>query len=795
VASNSFGTTFGEDQAFTTTSPPVIVTFSSSDVDGSSANLHAVINPEGFDTEYHFEYGHTPAYGSRVPDQDVLLPASQSNEPVSIHLTGLDGGVYHFRVVATSVKGTTYSTDQTFNFYPPVCPNAHLRQQTKSDTLPDCRAYELVSASDAGNTILYGANGPFSPSATSPSRLAYMGSWGAIDGVGSPINDESGDLYMATRTVDGWHTRYVGLPAGEALEVGGPPWTGTQYPNPWIGQLDTLTNPSMSRIVQWDEGHRISDYPYNSVEASNAPYVWDSTTGERVDRWPTNVGTVPNGENFVGKTSASEDLSHFVFTSDIPFAPGGVAGDMYDNDTVNNTLSIVSLDSANHPIQADPLQVSSNGSHILMTTGGVATGIYGRTSGPGVLYMRVDDAITYDIAPGHAVNYVGMTPDGSKVYFTSGENLAADSSDTDTSIDLYMWSESTNSLTLVSKGNDPTTGTTDACSASWTNKCDIVPITFSPGYTDAVGGGGGSPYSDNTIAPENGDIYFLSPEQLHGNNGVDGDENLYDFRNGKLQFVAALDPNSKACVYNINRDPFCATTAVARLETSPDDSQMAFLTGSKVTTYDNAGYSEMYTYTPATETLKCVSCMPNGEPPTSDTDTSHNGRFMTDDGRTFFDTNNALVPQDTNRGNDVYEYVDGRPQLISSGTAPSVNVFGVSSIGSIPGLIGVSANGTDVYFETYDTLVGQDRNGNNVKIYDARTGGGFPFVAPPPGCAAADECHGVGSSAPADTPEGTVPDLGNAGNVQTPARKLHRKARHRRARHRKRTRRRGHRHG
>ena len=38
---------------------------------------------------------------------------------------------------------------------------------------------------------------------------------------------------------------------------------------------------------------------------------------------------------------------------------------------------------------------------------------------PSHLYMRVDEAVTYDVSQGHGVNYVGMTSDGSKVYFTS----------------------------------------------------------------------------------------------------------------------------------------------------------------------------------------------------------------------------------------------------------------------------------------------------------------------------------------------------------------------------------------
>ena len=53
--------------------------------------------------------------------------------------------------------------------------------------------------------------------------------------------------------------------------------------------------------------------------------------------------------------------------------------------------------------------------------------------------MRVNDAVTYDVSQGHDVSYVGMTPDGSKVYFTSART--ADREDHDTSADLYMWSE------------------------------------------------------------------------------------------------------------------------------------------------------------------------------------------------------------------------------------------------------------------------------------------------------------------------------------------------------------------
>ncbi len=95
--------------------------------------------------------------------------------------------------------------------------------------------------------------------------------------------------------------------------------------------------------------------------------------------------------------------------------------------------------------------------------------------------------------------------------------------------------------------------------------------------------------------------------------------------------------------------------------------------------------------------------MPSGAPPTSDVAASQNGLFMTNDGRVFFTTEDALVHGDTNDGLDVYEYVDGRPQLITPGTGETQGTAGFLAVENTPGLVGVSANGTDVYFSTYDT--------------------------------------------------------------------------------------------
>ena len=64
AASNSYGTTYGADQTFTTGyPPPTVQTANASGVSPTTANLTASINPNGPASTYWFEYGTTPALG------------------------------------------------------------------------------------------------------------------------------------------------------------------------------------------------------------------------------------------------------------------------------------------------------------------------------------------------------------------------------------------------------------------------------------------------------------------------------------------------------------------------------------------------------------------------------------------------------------------------------------------------------------------------------------------------------------------------------------------------------------
>ena len=134
---------------------------------------------------------------------------------------------------------------------------------------------------------------------------------------------------------------------------------------------------------------------------------------------------------------------------------------------------------------------------------------------------------------------------------------------------------------------------------------------------------------------------------------------------------------------------------------------------------------------------------------------------MSYDGRTFWSTRDSLTPRDANQNIDVYEFVEGRPQLITTGTSDDAG-----TAFQHPGLVGVTANGVDVFFMTFQTLVPQDENGEQIKFYDARSNGGFAPDPLNPPCQAADECHGEVPQAPANPEIGSSAPLGSGGNWQ-----------------------------
>lgn len=106
------------DPVTVTTEPvaPEVSTSGATDVKETSAVLNGSINPIGLPTTYHFEYGTTTAYGSRIPvGIEAVAGAGHAPKRFSRGITGLaPNTTYHFRLVASNSSGTTEGNDRTF---------------------------------------------------------------------------------------------------------------------------------------------------------------------------------------------------------------------------------------------------------------------------------------------------------------------------------------------------------------------------------------------------------------------------------------------------------------------------------------------------------------------------------------------------------------------------------------------------------------------------------------------------------------------------------------------------------
>jgi hypothetical protein len=206
---------------------------------------------------------------------------------------------------------------------------------------------------------------------------------------------------------------------------------------------------------------------------------------------------------------------------------------------------------------------------------------------------------------------------------------------------------------------------------------------------------------------------------------------------------------------------------------------------------------EVYLYDAATEKLVCASCDPTGAHPVGvefkdlsggivggsrpvwpegqwlaanvpawtgyNLDNAvYQSRYLSNEGRLFFDTSDSLVPQDTNGEEDAYEYEpvgiggsddcttssetfdtrsDGCVQLVSSGVAAGESAF-----------LDASASGNDVFFLTYGRLVRSDVD-TSLDIYDAHVCTASEPCAPeqeprPEECTSATTCRAAPAAQP-----------------------------------------------
>jgi hypothetical protein len=196
---------------------PMVGTRSASGVQESTITLHGVIDPQGTDTKYYFEYGPTASYGSKTAELDAGSGVHEGE--VSQTVTGLKvETVYHYRLVATSSVGTSYGQDVTVTTQEGAAPGSSPAAVRDTATGTDYvffqgRNHELYEWEHDGSSWTLARLGGSVASGTSPSAVCdpqngylwvfFHGSNGTLweminPGTGWGLYEREGDLAEGT---------------------------------------------------------------------------------------------------------------------------------------------------------------------------------------------------------------------------------------------------------------------------------------------------------------------------------------------------------------------------------------------------------------------------------------------------------------------------------------------------------------------------------------------------------------------------------------------------------------------
>ncbi len=563
-----------------------------------------------------------------------------------------------------------------------TCGNAALRALNNSAGLPDCRAYEMVSSP-------YKQGFDLSPLTFSDDGIVSYNSTGSFagNGVGFIKNQ-----YLGVRTPDGWETRSLD-PSLSSYDI------GAELDINFASDLRSSVITMISRDPSGDgQGLYVRDF---------------NGTFTRVGKGP-----IPLSPEFFRDQrvlEASDDLSHLVFGGFTVWAGWEYVGvgDAAVLRRVNVDNNEVTL-----PGTACPSAMSGDGR--VMVFSGCPGRIWARIGGTTTVAVSGSECTRGPLDLGGACNgpslaqYAGAAADGSRVFFTTDQQLV--NADTDSTTDLYACD--------IPSGSPAPVGAANPCAT----------------LTEVSGTNGEAHVESVAAVSEDGSrVYFVAQGVLAGNPGtggvaaVSGADNLYVWTKdaadptGTTRFVTALDSGG----------------GVVGAQTTEDGRYLMFLTTTKLASSgpgkDDDGQTDLYRYDAESETMLRLSTsvtgsggndpgfdvIPRGSAP------GRSVNSMSADGSmVVFETDEALSPDDTDGVADVYLWRDGRVSLLSrdGGEKPWI-----------------SATGEDVYFVTNQRLTAADRDAN-VDIYDARVGGGFDLSAPAP--CSGDACQGPPSAPP-----------------------------------------------
>jgi hypothetical protein len=709
TAGNANGVNDGQDATFTTPNRPAVDATAAVSVGLTTAEVSAQINPNYAPTSYHFEYGTSLAYGSDAPVPDAHINGSvATDETVTWTLSGLQPGTpYHLRVVASNVVATIDGADVTFTTASAggseaatSCPNAAFRIGLAAN-LPDCRAYEMVSAQSKN-----GGNVSYNSSNMVASAESGAAMYTTRDGFGDTRGAAGGGFvyYRALRGATGWTSHGV-TPYSE------PAFSHVTSGNLYLHYADDLS----SGIVE--DVSPMAGVP--APQGLSAPYLSTFATGSFASLVPLAVPVTSPFALAEGVfRAASSNLSHVLYDTSVNLTPeaSGAGYKLYEWDAGTVRLASILPDGSVALTGGKPngefsygrpnpdLQlISSDGSRVFFVAQPNGQ-LYMRKSASTTTLLSEPEASTPDPTPGPTI-FRGATPDGTRVLFSSLDRLTESAPATGSvgrraeSEDLYLYTDGANPQGEAN-------------------------LTFISSEVAAVLG----------MSEDGSSVYFVK-----GNNANGG--RVYLWRDGVLHVVGQTE----------ERGNWDEGSPIARV--TPDGRYLLFASQHPPTSVHNAGSGvQLYLYDAVSGSVRCMSCNPTGANTLSSASTLSGGAGITissdslprplsdNDRYVFFNTAEALVPRDTNGAEDVYEYniQTGKLALLSSGTNPDGSHF-----------LDANADGSEVYFATDQPLVGSDID-TLIDIYVARVDGGFPEPPPPLAPCSGDACQGAPPVAPAE---------------------------------------------
>ena len=231
-------------QKWVPSAPYPVITGAASSITRFKGTLNGSINPEGKATSYYFEYGTTSAYGAKVPLSAKSIGSGSSPVKVSEALSNLKAGTtYHYRVVATTEKGTTYGENRNFKTLAGAGPEAQWRLNGKTLTELGVKEATLVSSgtftieipsssitvscTESGSGKISGTNG-LEREVTLNCKLlkfeaqcTYSPTFIFFTGTGTELHPTGKELILKTSGECPWgKMTTLGLPANFAHEVG-----------------------------------------------------------------------------------------------------------------------------------------------------------------------------------------------------------------------------------------------------------------------------------------------------------------------------------------------------------------------------------------------------------------------------------------------------------------------------------------------------------------------------------------------------------------------------------------------